>query len=106
MKGTRVDLSLLVTTVQDTPGVRRFQVSLESENDEFSRDIVAVHVFGEPGVGREHIELAIRQRMKSAVEVAPDRIIFEEDEVAFEKRLFSRNGVKADYVMERRKNAL
>ena len=62
LKGTRVDLSLLVTTVQDTPGVRRFQVSLESENDEFSRDIVAVHVFGEPGVGRE----ILRSRSASA----------------------------------------
>ena len=27
--------------------------------------------------------------MKSAVEVAPDRIVFEENEVEFEKRLFS-----------------
>jgi phenylacetate-coenzyme A ligase PaaK-like adenylate-forming protein len=108
LKGTRVDLSLLVTTVQDTPGVRRFQIALESENqnDEFSRDVVAVHVFGEPGVGRDEIEIAIRQRMKSLTEVAPDRIVFEENEVEFEKRLFARNGVKADYLVERRQHAL
>ena len=108
LKGARVDLSLLVTSVQDTPGVRRFQVSLESESEDqqFSRDVVAVHVFGEPGAGRDQIELAIRQRMKSAVEVTPDRIIFEEDEAAFERRLFARNGVKADYLVERRPHAL
>jgi phenylacetate-CoA ligase len=108
LKGTRVDLSLLVTTVQDTPGVRRFQIALESENDkdEFSRDVVAVHVLEEPGASRHNIETAIRQRMKSATEVAPDRIVFEDNEVEFEKRLFNRNGVKADYIVERRKNAL
>jgi len=107
LKGTRVDLSLLVTTVQDTPGVRRFQIALEHENeqDEFSRDLVAVHVLEEPGAGRSELEAAIRERMKSVTEVAPDRIVFEDNEVEFEKRLFSRNGVKADYIVERRKNA-
>ncbi len=101
-------MSLLVTTVQDTPGVRRFQIALEHENeqDEFSRDLVAVHVLEEPGTGRSEIEAAIRERMKSVTEVAPDRIVFEDNEAEFEKRLFSRNGVKADYVVERRKNAL
>jgi phenylacetate-CoA ligase len=108
LKGTRVDLSLLITTVQDTPGVRRFQIALESENetDEFSRDLVAVHVLEEAGSRRPDIETAIRQRMKSVTEVVPDRIVFEDDEAEFEKRLFSRNGVKADYLVERRKNAL
>ena len=108
LKGTRVDLSLLVAVIQDTPGVRRFQVSLdnESELDEFSRDVVAVHVVQEPGGSRIDIEGAIRQRMKSAVEVGPDQVVFEDNEAEFEKRLFARNGVKADYILERRKHAL
>ncbi|MGA7408960.1 MAG: AMP-binding protein [Bryobacteraceae bacterium] len=108
LKGARVDLSLLITTVQDTPGVRRFQISLESENeqDEFSRDVVAIHVVAEPGAPRSELEVAIRLRMKSATELAPDRVVFEDNEVEFEKRLFSRNGVKADYIVERRKRAL
>ncbi|HUL16135.1 MAG TPA: AMP-binding protein [Terriglobales bacterium] len=108
LKGTRVDLSLLITTVQDTPGVRRFQITLDNmdQSDGFSRDVIEVHVLEEPGAGRSEIEEAIRQRMKSMIEVTPDSIVFETNEAEFEKRLFSRNGVKADYIVERRKNAL
>jgi hypothetical protein len=36
----------------------------------------------------------------------PDRIVFEDNEGEFEKRLFSRNGLKADYLVERRQHAL
>jgi len=108
LKGTRVDLSLLVTTLQDTPGVRRFQITLDNEDQSagFSRDVVEVRVLEEPGACRSEIEEAIRLRMKSMVEVTPDSIVFENDEAEFEKRLFSRNGVKADFIVERRKNAL
>jgi len=108
LKGARVDLSLLVATVQDTLGVRRFQIVLENEKeqDEFSRDMVVVHVVREPDRLREEVESSIRQRLKSATEVAPDRIVFEDNEAEFERRLFSRNGVKADFLVERRKQAL
>ena len=107
LKGARVDLSLLITTVQDTLGVRRFQIVLENEReqDEFSRDVVVVHVLREPGRLQDEVESSIRQRLKCATEVTPDRIVFEENEAEFEQRLFSRNGVKADYVLERRKGA-
>lgn len=108
IKGARVDLSLLIETVRDTPGVRRFQIVLENEiqHEEFSRDVVAVHVLQEPGASRNDVDGTLRLRMKHATEVAPDQIVFEENEAEFEKRLFARNGVKADYIVERRKNAL
>jgi phenylacetate-coenzyme A ligase PaaK-like adenylate-forming protein len=108
IKGARVDLSLLVETVRDTPGVRQFQIHLEPENeeDELSRDVVSVYVLPEPKVIRGGIEQAVRERLKARTEVTPDRVLFEDDEVAFEKRLFARTGIKADYVVERRRNAL
>lgn len=108
LKGARVDLSLLIATVQDTPGVRRFQITLDNEDKSagFSRDIVEVRVLEEPGGSRRTIEEAIRQRMKALTEVTPDSLIFEDNEAEFEKRLFSKNGVKAEYIVERRKNVL
>jgi phenylacetate-coenzyme A ligase PaaK-like adenylate-forming protein len=108
IKGARVDLSLLIETVRDTPGVRRFQIVLdqESPDEQFSRDLVAVHVVHEPGAARTDLEGTIRGRMKHATEVAPDRIVFEDNEAEFEKRLFAKNGVKADYIVERRRNFL
>jgi phenylacetate-coenzyme A ligase PaaK-like adenylate-forming protein len=108
IKGTRVDLSLLTETVRDTAGVRRFQIVLENENreEEFSRDVVAVHVVAEPGASRSDLELLIAMRTKHATELSPDRIVFEENEAEFEKRLFGKNGVKAEYILERRQNAL
>ena len=108
IKGTRVDLSLLIETVRDTPGVRRFQIVLENESelDQFSRDMMSVHLVEEPGATRIELESSVRTRLKQLTEVAPDRVLFEDDEAAFEKRLFARNGVKADYLVERRQNAL
>ena len=108
IKGARVDLSLLIETVRDTPGVRRFQIILDQEapDQEFSRDLVAVHIVEEPGASRGDLEGRIRGRVKHATEIAPDRIVFEENEAEFEKRLFAKNGVKADYIIERRHNFL
>jgi phenylacetate-coenzyme A ligase PaaK-like adenylate-forming protein len=108
LKGARVDLSLMIETIRDTPGVRRFQIALESETGqgEFSRDVLTVHVVEEPDAARKQVEEGVRQRLKSVIEVSPDRIVFEDDEVEFERRLFAANGVKADYLVERRKNAL
>ena len=104
IKGARVDLSLLTETVRATEGVRRFQIVLarESELDELSRDCVIVHVLAEPGAAQSAIEDALRHRVKAATEVAPDQVVFEHDEAGFEARLFARNGVKADYLIERR----
>jgi hypothetical protein len=65
-----------------------------------------VHVVEEPGASRNDLDATIRARVKQATEVTPDRVVFEEHEAEFEKRLFARNGVKADYCVERRTNAL
>ena len=108
LKGARVDLPLLAETVRATPGVRQFQLSLESENPEieFSRDVLVVHVFPEAGVVQNDLERAIRERIKESTEVTPDRIVFETDGEALERRLFDNRAMKAEYVVERRKHRL
>jgi phenylacetate-coenzyme A ligase PaaK-like adenylate-forming protein len=105
IKGTRVDLSSLIEAIRDTPGVRNFQVSLETENGEaqFARDVLAVHVVADHGRDHHELEEQIRLRVKFYTEVTPDRVVFEDNEPEFEKRLFARNGIKAEYVVERRK---
>lgn len=104
IKGTRVDLTNLIESVRDTPGVRNFQVLLESENgsEQYSRDLLAIHVIAEQGVLVAELEERIRHRVKYYTEVSPDRVLFEQNEPEFEKRLFARNGIKAEYVIERR----
>jgi phenylacetate-CoA ligase len=106
LKGARVDLSLLVDTVRETPGVRQFQIILENENagDAFSSDVLSVHVVAERGSATAGIEGSLRERLKSNTEVSPDRVIFEDDEEALDKRLFAKNGIKAEYLVERRTN--
>ncbi len=106
LKGTRVDLSLLVEVVRDTPGVRQFQITLESESDgkQFSRDVLAIQVVPERGSAVSDIQERVHGRVKTFTEVSPDRIEFEPDEAALEKRLFARNGIKAEYLVERRTN--
>jgi hypothetical protein len=95
----------MIEAVRDTPGVRNFQVCLESENTqlEYSRDLVVLHVLPEPGHDSAQLEETLHKRMKYFTEVSPDRVIFEADEPNFEKRLFARTGIKAEYVIERRK---
>ena len=106
IKGTRVDLSVLIEAVRDTPGVRNFQASLESEleQEEFSRDRLVLHVLPEPNHDTIQLESSLRKRLKHYTEVSPDEVVFESDEPMFEKRLFARNGIKAEYVVERRTN--
>lgn len=106
IKGTRVDLSVLIEAVRDTPGVRNFQASLESETEqqEFSRDRLVLHILPEAGQDVSHLEAALRKRLKYYTEVSPDEVRFEFDEPQFETRLFARNGIKAEYVIERRTN--
>ena len=103
IKGTRVDLSLLVQVIRDTPGVRNFQVHLENEGGlEFSRDQLFVTILPEHGRVEKDVRNAVTEGVKNAIEVSPDKIVFEYDEAAFETRLFARRGVKAEYVVERR----
>jgi phenylacetate-CoA ligase len=107
LKGARVDLSLLTEVVRDTQGVRNFQLSLESEDGAaFSRDQLIVHVVAEAGISAHDLERRLNQRIKDHTEVSPDRLVFEDDEPAFEKRLFARSSVKAEYVVERRLDRL
>lgn len=104
IKGARVDLSVLIESVRDTPGVRNFQVVLEDENpgEEFSRDLLSIHVAAEPSADPGAVETEVRRRVKYYTEVSADHIVFEPNEADLEKRLFARNGIKAEYVVERR----
>ena len=103
IKGTRVDLSSLIEAIRDTPGVRNFQVSIETESDQqYARDVLAVNVVAEQGRPQADIEAKIQERLKYYTEVSADRVVFEPNEAELEKRLFARNGIKAEYVVERR----
>lgn len=106
LKGARVDLSLLVETVRDTPGVRTFQITLDSEdhNTEFSRDLLRIEVSADQGRNQQQIDEDLHQRIKAMTEVTPDAVSFVADEKDLEKRLFERTGVKAEYIVERRKH--
>lgn len=108
LKGARVELPMLAETVRATPGVRQFQISLESEDPdvEFSRDVLVVHVVAEAGAVDDEVARAIRERLKAATEVTPDRIVFEADGDVLERRLFGNRAMKAEYVVERRKHRL
>ena len=108
IKGARVDLTSLIESVRATPGVRDFQVILDSEShdDEFSRDHVIVHLLCQDDVptgDRPQIEAALRERVKRHTEISPDEVIFENDAEEFSRRLFDKNGIKAEYIVERRK---
>lgn len=104
IKGARVDLSGLIEAIRDTPGVRNFQVVIASENpdEQFSRDVLTLHIV--PGRDRSEADIQrdLHHRVKMQTEVSPDQVVFEHDEPAFEKRLFARTGIKAEYVIEQR----
>ena len=106
LKGARVDLSLLVETVRDTPGVRTFQITLDSEDHEteFSRDLLRIEISAEPEQDQRRIDEQLHHRIKAMTEVSPDVIRFVSDESELERRLFERTGVKAEYIVERRKD--
>jgi len=104
LKGARIDLSVLVQVVRDTPGVRQFQIALESEGSEemFSRDVLTVEVCAQPGQVHDDLKRQITARLKGYTEVSPDKIVFIEDEADLERRLFAKNQIKAEYIVERR----
>lgn len=104
LKGTRIDLSVLIEAVRDTPGVRQFQAFLENEDPQtgLGRDVLAINVLPESGAAEEELSRAVANRVKQATEVTPDRINFEHDERTFTDRLFAKTGIKAEYVVERR----
>jgi phenylacetate-CoA ligase len=104
IKGTRVDLQAMVETIRDTPGIRYFQVRLENESDEFSRDRMSVYIVPEAGADSSAVQQLLSSRVREQTEVTPDRIVFEEDETGFVSRLFAKSSVKAEYVVDRRVN--
>ncbi|MBI4566966.1 MAG: AMP-binding protein [Planctomycetes bacterium] len=105
LKGTRVALLDLIASVRDTPGVRAFQIVMEDEDPalEFSRNILTLRVAPEPGLDRDALADGLRDRVKRATEVTPDRVHWVEDQKALEAELFARTGIKAEYVVDRRK---
>lgn len=104
LKGTRVDLGILIETIRDTPGVRQFQAVLENEDPQagLGRDTLTVHVLPESDVVTDELSRRVADRVQQATEVTPDRVIFEHDERIFTERLFAKTGIKAEYVVEKR----
>ncbi|MFH1540232.1 MAG: AMP-binding protein, partial [bacterium] len=105
IKGTRVSLLDLVSSVRDVEGVSSFQMFLEKENpdDEFSRDIIKVRVAAKAGVDEKQLEGRIRTSVKQTTEVTPDRIEFEKDDEKLKEALFAEGvGIKAKYIVENR----
>jgi len=104
IKGSRVDLTDLIEAVRDASGVRLFQIVLQNENpqDPYSRDMMVVHVYPEPGAATGEIEGVLQNRIKQYTEVTPDQIVLESSEDQIQKRLFERTGIKAEYVVEQR----
>jgi phenylacetate-coenzyme A ligase PaaK-like adenylate-forming protein len=104
LKGARVDLSVLVQVVRDTPGVRQFQIALESESsvETFSSDVLAIEVCAHRGQVYDDLKRQLTVRLKDYLEISPDRITFTEDEADLERRLFAKNQIKAEYLVERR----
>jgi len=63
-----------------------------------------VHLVAEGGLNPAGIEAVVRERLKTYTEVSPDHVIFEDDEAALDTRLFAKNGIKAEYLVDRRRN--
>lgn len=108
IKGTRVSLLELVETIRSTRGVRNFQavITKENENDDLSRDRLVLRISPEDGTSRDALTELVKKRVKSATEVTPDTVLFEENSEKFEQELFARTGIKADYVVDKRKTKL
>jgi phenylacetate-CoA ligase len=104
LKGTRVALLDLVTSVRDTPGVYQFQVVLDKEvpGDEFSRDRLRIRIALEEGHEAEKVAAGVKGNVKKVTEVTPDEVTIEPDKEELELELFQRTGIKADYVLENR----
>ena len=104
IKGTRVSLPEFVRILQDEPGVRNFQIVLDKEvsGDEFSRDWVRLRVLPETGADTEHLEQRLRKQVKIQLEISPNEVLFETDEEKFNRELFAKTGIKAEYIVDLR----
>lgn len=104
IKGTAVPLQDLVQCVRDTEGVNNCQIILEKEAADglLSRDQLILRVVPEGGCDPQELAHRLRKKVRQRFEVTPDRIVFEEDRERFERELFQKTGVKAEYIVERR----
>ncbi len=104
LKGTRVSLVELISTVRDTPGVYQFQVTLDKEipGDEFSRDKLVVKLAVEEGFEFDRVAADVKKNVKGTTEVTPDEVLLETDIEKLEAELFEKTGIKAEYVVENR----
>lgn len=104
IKGTKVLLPDLISTIRDTKGVESFQVIIDKKirNDPFSMDTVKIRVYPSEGSNKDALRVLINQRVKTFIELTPDEIIFEDDGKAIESELFAKTGVKAEYVVDKR----
>jgi phenylacetate-coenzyme A ligase PaaK-like adenylate-forming protein len=107
IKGVLVALQQLVSVARDTAGVRNCQVILEKENgDPHGRDWVRIRVLPDNGLNRDHLAKKLKENVLREIEVTPDEIVFEENGEKFEAELFQKNGIKAEYLIEKRGEAL
>lgn len=104
LKGTRVSILELVSSIRDTAGVYQFQVVLDKERagDEFSRDRLVIRLAVQDGHTFEQVAEEVRKNVKGTTEVTPDEMIDEPDRQKLELELFEKTGIKAEYVVEKR----
>jgi len=104
LKGTRVSLPEFIRIIRDEQGVRNFQIIFDKEthDDEFSRDWVRIRILPERGVDLSDLENRVKKQIKTYLEITPNEIIFESDEEKFNRELFAKVGIKAEYVIDLR----
>jgi phenylacetate-CoA ligase len=103
IKGVKVGLQHLVTTIRDTEGVRNCQVVLgKRDGDTFGRDMITVRLLPEKGIDVDKVAQDVRSRVKFETEVTPDNIVYEDSADKFEAELFEKTGIKAEFVVDLR----
>ncbi len=76
LKGTLVDFNALENVLDDTEGVGAWQIELRKHNDDpLETDEIIIHLVSMDGAS-EDLENIIRQTLKSATELSPNRIEF------------------------------
>ncbi|MCR4315252.1 MAG: AMP-binding protein [Planctomycetes bacterium] len=107
LKGTRVPLLDLIAAVRDTDGVHSFQIILETKEEDhtagFGRDVLVLRLAAKEGVDKNDLWHRISHNMHATTEVTPDEVRWEDDPRKIENDLFAKTGIKAEYIIERRK---
>ena len=103
IKGARVNLITLQTIIRTTPGIESFHVVITKDDpdDPFSRDWVRIHVCKKEDAAEDEIIRALKKSVKLDCEISPSEVVFNtSDEI--EAMLFSRTGLKADWIVDER----